>query len=275
MRLRDLESLLQHVDAFEEPKIELEQYPTSSHIAAHMAFTMHESFDDIENKVIADLGCGCGMLSIACAAAGARAVLAFDIDEDALDIALTNATECELDSRIDFHLADVAAHVAATASISAATRQPRQQRGHSHRGRGQPSKKDSMAQSIKDATLLEFPLLSTVTLDPLPQEGEAADEAPAKNQGKVDTVVMNPPFGTKNNAGLDVLFLRRAFQIAETAVYSLHKTSTRAFLIKQASKLGWQAQVVAELRYDLPASYKFHKKGSVDVEVDFLRFVPQ
>jgi predicted RNA methylase len=30
--------------------------------------------------------------------------------------------------------------------------------------------------------------------------------------------------------------------------------------------------VVAELRYDLPASYRHHKKTSVDIEVDFIRF---
>ena len=30
--------------------------------------------------------------------------------------------------------------------------------------------------------------------------------------------------------------------------------------------------VVAELRYDLPATYKHHKKASVDIEVDFIRF---
>ncbi len=37
---------------------------------------------------------------------------------------------------------------------------------------------------------------------------------------------MNPPFGTRvKNA--DMVFLRTAFEAASTAVYSLHKTSTR------------------------------------------------
>uniref|UniRef100_A0A671P849 Uncharacterized protein n=1 Tax=Sinocyclocheilus anshuiensis TaxID=1608454 RepID=A0A671P849_9TELE len=31
---------------------------------------------------------------------------------------------------------------------------------------------------------------------------------------------------------------------------------------------------LTELRYDLPASYKFHKKKSVDIQVDFIRFTP-
>lgn len=46
--------------------------------------------------------------------------------------------------------------------------------------------------------------------------------------GLVDTVLMNPPFGTKKNAGIDLLFLERAVQVAGKFVYSLHKSSTRA-----------------------------------------------
>ena len=40
-----------------------------------------------------------------------------------------------------------------------------------------------------------------------------------------DTVLMNPPFGTRN-AGIDAEFVTRGMQNART-VYSLHKTSTR------------------------------------------------
>ncbi|XP_048442317.1 rRNA N6-adenosine-methyltransferase METTL5-like isoform X2 [Pyrus x bretschneideri] len=42
----------------------------------------------------------------------------------------------------------------------------------------------------------------------------------------VDTVVMNPPFGTRKK-GADMDFLSVALKIATQAVYSLHKTSTR------------------------------------------------
>lgn len=94
MKLKELESCLQQVDVFEEPKILLEQYPTSPHIAgevtcdhrrdffivcivfinvlffsptACMLYTIQSTFDDIEGKVVADLGCGCGVLSIGAA----------------------------------------------------------------------------------------------------------------------------------------------------------------------------------------------------------------
>ena len=91
-----------------------------------------------------------------------------------------------------------------------------------------------------------------------------------------DTVVMNPPFGTKHNQGLDVLFVETALRCVKPAggvVYSLHKTSTRDHFFRKAVSWNVEAKVLAQLRYDLPATYKFHKKSSVDVEVDFWRFL--
>lgn len=58
-------------------------------------------------------------------------------------------------------------------------------------------------------------------------------------------------------------FLRAGAAIASSSVYSLHKSSTRGFIEKFAARtLGLPpgaAEVVAQLRYDLPATYSFHK----------------
>ncbi|MEE6489564.1 hypothetical protein FKM82_015614 [Ascaphus truei] len=195
MKLKELESCLQQVDVFEKPKILLEQYPTRPHIAACMLHTIHNTFGDIEDKVVADLGCGCGVLSIGASMLGAGLCLGFDVDEDALGVFKTNAEAFEL-TNLDMIQCDVCAL---------------------------PS--DSMVKSV-------------------------------------DTVIMNPPFGTKHNKGMDILFLKTALQMARTSVYSLHKTSTREHIKKKA--VDWQVkiEILAELRYDLPASYKFHKKKS-------------
>ncbi len=32
-----------------------------------MLYTIHNTFDDIQNKLVADLGCGCGVLSVGAA----------------------------------------------------------------------------------------------------------------------------------------------------------------------------------------------------------------
>ncbi|KAG6551796.1 hypothetical protein Mapa_006613 [Marchantia paleacea] len=89
----------------------------------------------------------------------------------------------------------------------------------------------------------------------------------------VDTVVMNPPFGTRRK-GADMEFLSAALKTAKTAVYSLHKTSTREHVRRGALRdfKAKTAEVLYELRYDLPASYKFHKKREVDIAVDLWRF---
>ncbi|XP_024377854.1 uncharacterized protein [Physcomitrium patens] len=89
----------------------------------------------------------------------------------------------------------------------------------------------------------------------------------------VDTVVMNPPFGTRRK-GADMEFLAAALKVAGTAVYSLHKSSTRTH-IKRAAVRDFGAKtadVMCELRYDLQASYKFHKQKEKDIAVDLWRF---
>jgi predicted RNA methylase len=42
--------------------------------------------------------------------------------------------------------------------------------------------------------------------------------------------------------------------------------------VKLASRNGWVIEVVAELRYDIPKTHKFHKHKSKDIEVDLYRF---
>ncbi|KAF4384778.1 hypothetical protein CsatB_010212 [Cannabis sativa] len=92
----------------------------------------------------------------------------------------------------------------------------------------------------------------------------------------VDTVVMNPPFGTRKK-GADMDFLCIALKVASQAVYSLHKTSTRDHVRRAALRdfNASSAEVLCELRYDVPQLYKFHKKKEVDIAVDLWRFVPK
>jgi predicted RNA methylase len=205
VKLKVLEEYLQEVDVFESPKVQLEQYATMPHIGARMLHTIQSSFGDIEGKLIADLGCGCGTLSVGAAMLGAGFCVGFEIDTDALSIFDSNVSEFEL-SNIDAIQCDI------------------------------------------------------------------AKVMPTHWRKQFDTVIMNPPFGTKHNRGIDMKFLQAALDLATTSVYSLHKTSTREHIFTKAADWGVRAQVLAELRFDLPASYKFHKKQSVDIEVDFIRF---
>jgi len=205
MKLKQLEQYLQQIEGFDNPKILLEQYPTRPHIAACMLHTIASTFDDIENRFVADLGCGCGVLAIGSVMLGAGAVTGFDVDTDALEQFQENIADFEIDN-IDLVNADIG--------------------------------------TLGDGSW----------------------------DNKFEVVIMNPPFGTKHNKGLDVKFLQTGISMASRSVYSLHKTSTREHILKKAADWGVSAQVLAELRYDLPNTYKHHKKSSVDIHVDFIRF---
>lgn len=86
-----------------------------------------------------------------------------------------------------------------------------------------------------------------------------------------DSVLMNPPFGTKNNAGIDIKFLRMGLDLSCDSVYSLHKSTTRSHIQKKVKEWEVKGSVIAELRYNLPATYKFHKQQSRDIAVDLWR----
>lgn len=47
----------------------------------------------------------------------------------------------------------------------------------------------------------------------------------------------------------------------------------RDFIKRKAKDLNVTGEVIAELKYNLDATYKFHKKSSVDIEVDLWRFL--
>lgn len=211
MKLKKLEEYLQCVDNFIKPKIKLEQYITPSHIASHILY-MCNSFGDINNKLIADLGSGTGMLSIGAALLEACHVIGFEIDQDAIQIAKANIDEMEIEN-VDFVTMDI----------------------------------NNILLNIDKGEMKCF-------------------------QNKFDTVLINPPFGTKKNAGTDIQFLKVAAHLAKSTIYSLHKTSTRDYVKRKCADLNMDGSVVAELRYNLDSSYRFHKEASVDISVDLWQF---
>jgi predicted RNA methylase len=208
MKKWELEERLRPLEGFRRPRMPLEQYATPAEIAAELVWAMQTRYGDVAGRRVLDLGCGPGMLGVACALLGAAAVLGVDVDADALNLARENAR---------------AAGVAAPLEL------------------------------LRHRVAAESPL-------PL-------------RPGACDVVVMNPPFGTKT-AGADVLFLDAALAACPAGpVYSLHKSSTRAYIARRAHAAGRRdAEVVAQVRFPLPKSYRCHKKDEVDVAVDFWRF---
>lgn len=103
MKQRKLEMLLEELENFSDPELELEQYQTPSLLAAeilHFAY-MQEDLDDS----VQDLGCGTGILAIGAKLLGAREVIGYDTDQKALEIAKRNARK--LGVEVEFVLSDV------------------------------------------------------------------------------------------------------------------------------------------------------------------------
>ncbi len=89
--------------------------------------------------------------------------------------------------------------------------------------------------------------------------------------GPGDTVVMNPPFGTKSPHA-DIRFLQTALRIGKV-IYSIHKTSTRKHLERWFSEHNSMANVILRTNMEIPHQYSFHKKHRRYVEVDVFRIV--
>jgi predicted RNA methylase len=90
-----------------------------------------------------------------------------------------------------------------------------------------------------------------------------------KVRGPYDSVIMNPPYGTRA-VHADVNFLRKALQIAPT-VYSIHKTSTRDHLNKFVQKSGAEITETRSMSMEIPHLFGFHTKKWKSVEIDLYR----
>jgi predicted RNA methylase len=92
-----------------------------------------------------------------------------------------------------------------------------------------------------------------------------------KIDGRFDTVIMNPPYGTRTSHA-DTRFLEKAFQLAPVT-YTIHKSSTREFLLHFVSRSQRHVDQVRSMRMEIPHLFEFHEKKRATVEVDLYRIV--
>ena len=222
MKLRDLIQELSEVKTWEKPRVELEQYPTPPDIAAHMLFAAVEE-GDVEDSLVADLGCGGCILGIAAALMGAAHVTGVDIDPAALRVAAENVAEAEVS--VDLVLCDVT-QLAMRGHGECGMRGHGEYGGASSHGVGDAGSgsggggcADSTALGSGGERAAEAPAaVAVVAEEGAETETEAGADAardeggealPPIGRGVYDLVLMNPPFGTqKESGGVDMRFLR-------------------------------------------------------------------
>jgi len=93
---KQLISIIQSTESFSKPKIELEQYCIDAISAVDIVYFAGFEFNDIDNKLILDLGTGTGRLSIASALLNAAIVLSVDIDILAVNTLKKNISKLDL-----------------------------------------------------------------------------------------------------------------------------------------------------------------------------------
>lgn len=75
---------------------------------------------------------------------------------------------------------------------------------------------------------------------------------------KVDTIIMNPPFGVKVRHA-DKLFLEKAVKIADT-IYSFHKSESNSFILAFTHDNSFKVRERIDFSWPLKQTMKFHRK---------------
>ena len=190
-------------------KVRDEQYSIDSEMAAGI---LGEAFqtDDIKDKVIADLGCGTGILGIGALILGAEKVFFVEKDKEAIEIAKDN---------------------------------------------------------LKSER--QYWLLNSSCKEEMTKKAEFYEQNIDKFNKKANTVIMNPPFGTKNRHA-DREFLKIACKIGDV-VYSLHKSETLSYIKGFLEKEKFKITRVIGFKFPLKASQKHHKSRIYRFDVSFIR----
>lgn len=88
---------------------------------------------------------------------------------------------------------------------------------------------------------------------------------------KVDTVLMNPPFGAqKQNIHADRVFIEKATSVA-SVVYSLHLEHTLEFISKLLKSLKREGQVLQIYDFPIKAQFSFHTKLKDSISVALIQ----
>jgi len=191
--------ILSKLKTFSSPNLMAEQYATDSEIAAEVLWNAFYLYD-IENKTIADLGSGTGILGLGALLLGAKKVFFIESDKNSTKTAKENLKF--LEEKLGIKL-------------------------------------------VKKAIFLN-------------QDINNFNE-------KVDIVIQNPPFGTKQKHA-DKMFLEKAFSITKI-IYSFHKLETERFVNKISEDYGFEITHLWKFDFPIKATYSFHRKKIQRIKV--------
>ncbi len=89
MKKKDLAILLSKFKLFDKPSSSLEQYTTDAEMAADALWFIHMN-DGFKGRLVADFGCGNGIIGLGALALNAKKVFFVDVDKNAITLAKQN-----------------------------------------------------------------------------------------------------------------------------------------------------------------------------------------
>ncbi|MBI2148697.1 methyltransferase [Candidatus Woesearchaeota archaeon] len=89
-------------------------------------------------------------------------------------------------------------------------------------------------------------------------------DVPAFNK-KIDTVIMNPPFGVQKRKA-DKVFLEAAMENSNKT-YSIHKIESKKFIQSLCNDHGFSVDNIMERKFILRKTYGFHKKNKYNFDI--------
>jgi len=90
-------------------------------------------------------------------------------------------------------------------------------------------------------------------------------------QGKFDTVLMNPPFGTKIRHN-DLKFLHAALNLGRR-IYSIHKSTTTPFISRWLKEKKAEPESIIKTEIPIAHQFTFHRRKRYFVEVEVIRIL--
>lgn len=100
MNRKELAIILSKLDSSKDKQVKLEQYQTDSEIASEVLWNAF-MLGDIKDKVIADFGCGNGILGIGALVLGASKAVLVDIDRNSIETAGLNLKNLKLKALLE------------------------------------------------------------------------------------------------------------------------------------------------------------------------------
>ena len=90
---------------------------------------------------------------------------------------------------------------------------------------------------------------------------------PESETTKVDTVLMNPPFGAQQRHA-DRPFWEAAFRLAGRRIHAFALAPSRSFIARSAVAHAATVEATHPVPWDLPRTFPHHRKRSVEIDVD-------